>query len=155
MKKIVAKIFALVLVLCLTASVAVVSASAASSKTVDLITDTKDESLAYSIAEKQGSNKFSVRNAADLAVGEVAYNGPSTTVYYASIGNAVKKDGMAVDFGESIDVSDYTDGKESKYKVDMWLWIEDKDNMDKMIFRFFEENTYKSLVESEKSQKLR
>lgn len=154
MRKISGKIFALVLAVCVvvsTAMISVVSVSAASgTKTIDLITEEKNAANAYNIAKDNGNDSFSVKNAADLAVGEVAYNGPSSTVYYASIGNAVKKDGMAIDFGENIDVSEVTDGKESKYKIDMWLWIENAEKMDTLVFRFFEPMTYKNYVKVEK-----
>ncbi len=149
MRKLMTKLFALVMVVavvCSLVTVATVSVSAAD-ENIELIGNEKAKGDMYGICKEGASkNKFSVVNVSDLKAGEIEYKGPSTTAYYAEIGNSQDRDGMGIDFNTNIDVSDVTDGKEGRFMIDMWLWIEDVKQLDVLVLRAFESQTYKNYV---------
>lgn len=156
MRRIATKLLALVLVVCtlvsLTAIAAVSVSAAGNDVTIDLITDEKSKTNLYGLdKEGQKKNDFSVKNVSDLAAGEIEYKGSSTTAYYAGMKNAEKRDGMGIYLGSDIDVSSVTDGREGRYKVDTWVWLEDTSKMDEdFVFRVYESNTYNTFAKVEK-----
>ena len=147
MRKLMTKLVALTMVFaiaCSLVAVSTVSVSAAD-ETIELIGEEKSKGDMYGICKEGASkNKFSVVKVSDLKAGEVEYKGPATNAYYAEIGNSQDRDGMGIDFNTNIDVSGVTDGRESRYMIDMWLWIEDVKKLDILVLRAFESQTYKT-----------
>lgn len=149
MRKLTTKLIAIVMAVAVVVSlvsVASVSVSAADAN-IELIGESKAAGDMYGLSKDGASkNKFSVVKVSDLKGGEVEYKGPSTTAYLAEIGNSQDRDGMGIDLKKSIDISSVTDGKEDRFMLDMWIWIENVKKLDTFVLRFFEETTYKTYV---------